>query len=762
MSETNVRRNRRSVWRSVMTVAIAVASVGFAGKSPVFASEPSGEPAPGSPARAAVESPQGASGYGDGGTLEVGVYYNNYSGGSYLPNTDDDALGFYNTLGAGGWNKKFAWGNYNAWENDWKRAALGGHENNWVDSVDFAFFSGHGGGTGTAYDALWGRNLSSPIFMGTHDNAYLTPGEAYRSYGDNDLEWAAFSACLILDDGSYPYWASTFYGMHGILGFKTVMWDVNIGTPLAQRIRWGWPMYQAWFGASDVAQPQSGNIARVIVNEYDCYFDKPQFNQVCADSYDSDYWVHQHKTGSEKAGKVDIKALNFEMPVFNVIEPLSDAAAELQYDKLGGKFGITETQPSALDGNSGLLHSTDGAGRDLTMDKQGVYYYLDQTSINKTITDAVTAGNAPEALLSPQAAKDIADTFLNANSLYLKDAYYYEVVTDTLSGQNISNADALDKFMTSGGMRAPGAELITPTVNISYEKTLLNQVLYSRKINYVAPGLSPSAAVTFSVQGPGARLKVFVDNSGKVIGTQGGWREVVETTNNANRPTVTVLDESQIRALYLALGDAVNLAPTTFNATSREILSATVGYYEKQQGAAVSQLIPVWILEAKLTNSDNVSASVANAPDAPDANSITTTVYIPASQTLLPPLAKITSNGGATVTVGLGTAISLTAADASKTLAQNGYDSSLSFSMGAPNYTYTWKLASTGRVLGTGQSVNYAPNLLDVGDNKEGVAPITVFLEVTDAAGQISKARQTVQVSGITSVKRVNLPFVLR
>ena len=65
-------------------------------------------------------------------------------------------------------------------------------------------------------------------------------------------------------------------------------------------------------------------------------------------------------------------------------------------------------------------------------------------------------------------------------------------------------------------------------------------------------------------------------------------------------------------------------------------------------------------------------------------------------------------------------------------------------------------------MLGTGQSVNYAATLLDVGDNKEGVAPITVFLEVSDAAGQISKARQTVQVSGITSVKKVNLPFVMR
>jgi hypothetical protein len=273
-------------------------------------------------------------------------------------------------------------------------------------------------------------------------------------------------------------------------------------------------------------------------------------------------------------------------------------------------------------------------------------------------------------------------------------------------------------------------------------------VLYSRKISYtVQSGLSAGQVVTFSVQGPGARLKVFVDNAGKVVGTQGGWREVVETATNANRPTVAVMEDAQARALYQALGESVNLAPTTFQAVTRTILNSTLAYYEQEQGVAMSQLIPSWVFDVVLAN---------------DTGSVTTTAYIPANAELLPPLAKITSNGGTTVTVSMGTAISLTAADASLTLAQNGLDSSLNFVAGKPAFTYTWKVATSGRVIGTGRSINYNSALADLVGTKGQLLPIPVMLEVKDANGQTSTATQNIVVTGISDVKTVYLPTVLR
>jgi len=95
-----------------------------------------------------IDEPVIAAGAGDDGILEVGVEYVNwYPGSGDLYGTDDDALGIYNELGAGGWTKRFAYGNGSAWEQDWKATWRpgGGTENVYVDTVDLAYFSGHGG-----------------------------------------------------------------------------------------------------------------------------------------------------------------------------------------------------------------------------------------------------------------------------------------------------------------------------------------------------------------------------------------------------------------------------------------------------------------------------------------------------------------------------------------------------------------------------------------------------------------------------------------
>ena len=73
--------------------------------------------------------------------LEIGVeYINDYPGWwNDLSKRDDDALGLYNSLGSAGWVKRFAYGNYWAWEEDFKRWSRGGTEWRYVDTVDLAY-----------------------------------------------------------------------------------------------------------------------------------------------------------------------------------------------------------------------------------------------------------------------------------------------------------------------------------------------------------------------------------------------------------------------------------------------------------------------------------------------------------------------------------------------------------------------------------------------------------------------------------------------
>lgn len=108
--------------------------------------------------------------------------------------TDDDAISLYNRLGACGWTKSFNWGDGAAWEQDWKGAAKpgGGTENSWVDSVDLAYFSGHG-------------NSSSFLFGSNIDDHNLT-------YNDCNMEWAIWtpsgSACQPAIRWQTPTWAT--------------------------------------------------------------------------------------------------------------------------------------------------------------------------------------------------------------------------------------------------------------------------------------------------------------------------------------------------------------------------------------------------------------------------------------------------------------------------------------------------------------------------------------------------------------------------
>ncbi|HIC89768.1 MAG TPA: hypothetical protein EYP04_10265, partial [Anaerolineae bacterium] len=492
--------------------------------------------------------------------LEIGVeYINDYPGWwNDLSKRDDDALGLYNSLGSAGWVKRFAYGNYWAWEEDFKRWSRGGTEWRYVDTVDLAYFSGHGG---RAWDWAFWRTLNALVFgVGgrNHDDPYLVPGDAYHAWGDDDMEWMGFSACELLSDRSRSYWASAMNRLHLILGYETKTYDVVFGPRFARYVRWGWTLPQAWFRASDDLQAHREVVARVLAEER-CHFNDRYYSS-CGDYWPNGwYWYWDHPVGSEPARMVTPEQVGGQMPLFQVTPPYmtTDLAEELAM-----AFGMTDA-PATLD-DEGFYVMYQGP-LNLTVDDQGLYSFinLDQLWIAPTSTLTTTSA------LREDEAWQIADAFLTAHNLMPADAQFDEVVPESMTEVGISEVPV---SLGATATYTDITEIISGTITIAW------QVIYSRIITYTPTGGDP---VAFSVQGPGAKLKVYVGNDGQVIGAMGGWRplEDVETLE-----TVEVISPEQMEHLFNVLEPTVNLMHTPYVADSVVITRATLGYFEQPAG----------------------------------------------------------------------------------------------------------------------------------------------------------------------------------
>jgi hypothetical protein len=658
------------------------------------------------------------------GKPEVGVEYTG------IPSWDTTARDFYNSLGRGGWTRRFAYGGYWAWEEDLKVYWRGGKEHRYIDTVDFGLFHGHGGGS---YDSVYRRHLKGPWFGHNHrhDDSFLVPGDAYRAWGDKDMEWMAMKGCQILNNASRPYWYGAMDRLHLIFGFKTNSYSTRwgrFGDKFARYVRWGYKLHQAWFRATDATQPHHRVIARVIAEDRCHYNDR--WYRSCGDRYhDGHYWYWDHRAGSEPARLVDPTDLDYEMPVYNV-QPSYLTTDDVS--ELAEAFGLGDA-PATLDEEEQVYRVTEG-DLDLTVDQQGLYSFINLDrlwSVTETMTSSVTTLDVADA-------RDIAHTFLVSNSLLPGDAQYYEVVPEELGEAEVTEIPSTT--VTSLGVTDSFTD-VQDTVSDTTVTTW--QVIYSRILTYTS---TEGDSVEFSVQGPGAKLKVYVAQDGEVIGAMGGWR-VLEDAATLN--TVNIITPSQMSSLFQELGDQVNLAPTLYNAETVTVTQSTVGYYENGSGVDQMSLTPSYIMELEME--DTVGGI------------LTSTAFVPASPSLMPPLASVTSYTETTPLVFVGDTITLTAADASQDLSALGYSGNLDFALGQAPYTYTWRLENTGEVLGAGQSITHEVTFGDyanLGRNYD--VPLSVVLEVTDASGNTSTSTRTFYFAETLDVRKVYLPAILR
>lgn len=718
-------------------------------------------------------APAAADGKINDSILEFGVWWvEDYppagAGGSDLPATRPDALGLRDYLTSNcktrlfgicfvnwptpQWTARFVYGNTNAWSTDWRRSANGGSENSYIDTIDLAYFAGHGSSSGI----IFGVGSPTPVTVSKND--------ALNSWGDRDLDWIGLAACNVLDDpvSNLQGWGEAMNGVRLIMGFKTVMNDVPHGVEFGKAIRDNYTMTQAWFRAADALQSQN-RVARVLA-EQQAYFDD-RWGQHTADTVvDWPKYFRTHTVGSEPARFVDAEAINYQMPILRV-QPLSLSESVQLSDTLGTAFGVTVSLPIS-DGKPllDIAFSLDGQ---LEMDVDaGLFIHTDTANLWKTESELsvmAAAGTAMQAI-DNDAAQRIADAFLQQNGLTRQDAEFYEVAEDTLT--------TMDQVVTASG----------ETVVTLDERITNYQVIYSRVL-YYSPSVSAGAVtqpVAFSVMGPGSKFKIYVAaeapvsasaadlarpvaQGGAVLGGMGGYRQLQMSPQAAaagQLELVSMLPETTIAKLfehfekYVAL-DQIPLSPE--HLISREIVSTTPAYWEGPMGFGQFELIPVYALEVKNTLSDTVGGTYV----------VSSTTYIPVEPSLMAPLARISTTADLNEPVTPGATIVFEALDASKSLVELGLDPDpandpLNFVLGSGEVTYAWYLneVSDETRLGTGRILNYVADPAKDFEGKDGGFGAQRILLVVEDTGKESEPKISQAVVTLQGVPPLYLPAV--
>jgi hypothetical protein len=727
-----------------------------------------------------TDAPDAGEGQANDGTREFGVWWvEDYApagaGGSDLPATRPDALGLRNYLTSTcklrilgvcwvnwpspPWTSRFVYGNTNAWSTDWRRSANGGSENFYIDTIDLAYFAGHGSANGI----LFGVGSPAP--------ATVTKNDGLTSWGTADADWLGLAACNVLDD---PYsnlqgWANAMNGVRLLLGFKTVMNDVPHGEEFGRYIRDGYSLTQAWFKAADKLQSQN-RVARVLAEEQ-AHFNDTAAHHGIGTPVDSDFYWWTHTVGSEPARNVDVAAIDGAMPVLRV-QPLGLDEAVSQVNNLGAAFGVDVSAPTTPTQNVSLrqivaetdvFYSQDGQ---LEMDNDyGLFLHADMANLwttDSALSRQADAGVAMQSI-DEEVARRVADAFLQQNGLARADAQFYEVAEDVLSFAPDARGANSDRS---------GAAVLDETMNY--------QVIYSRIISYTPTinGRAADAPVEFSVMGPGSKFKIYVSTQAPtrasfaefvdeaVIGGMGGYRAIqtpAEAAAARQLQMVQMLSMEVIAKLFANLEEIVALDQIPLSpdeVVSREIVSSTPAYWEGAIGFNQSELIPVYALE------------VRNTMRNPDESTyvVSSTTYIPVEAGYMAPLARISTTASLDTPLSPGAVIPLEALDASKTLVELGLDPSpddgapLNFVLGSGEVTYDWYLneVSENSKVGTGRFLNYTVDLVKGVDVKEGaIGTQRIILVVTDTAKD-SEPFTSQAVVTFQAVPPVFLPTVLR
>ena len=548
---------------------------------------------------------------GDDYKKEVGIeWVNDTRGDLWDTNFNDDSCNELDSrLINQGWSQKYVYVDNNAFETDLKNEMYGGSEDQNVDSVDIAMVCIQ---SIVAYDQRWQIPLDS-LFFGTRvDDNYLTPGDAFQAYGDQDLEWLAFDASSILSDQSKEFWALSMKGLHLLLGFQ----NYRVSNYFSEGGLWGRFMtgysvcsaprtvMQAWFLATDHSQPESV-CARVISHGYDAFNDYltgEGYVNPDPSLYTSKYYFDHCSTGAAYGG-MQVNPVQPEIGNVPVVEVVPrEVNEEFLSDAILPAFDL-QNEPICFDGMYyAVSQMVDGITLTLTIDKEtGGYSYQ---NLGKLWVSPHISPTLPSAVEAAQRIDDWIRTTpaLNLPAIGYRNAGYEYLVEEIVE---------LNQATTVTGIQQESNKV---PVDVS--------MTYPRQLTLAAGTSNGIQQVNFPVFGPGGRLKIYLGDGGEIIGVQGGSRDIRVTTEIVN-----ILDPDLVWKMYqadhgLALGEISYLADTITHATP------TLGYYEMAYPIHQSELIPVWKFPANF-----YAEGILLGENVP--------IYLPAANKYLPPQASI-------------------------------------------------------------------------------------------------------------------------
>jgi Family of unknown function (DUF6345) len=244
---------------------------------------------------------------------ELGVeWINAYDCLNGLTHEHTDAGGFYDELVQhDGWIGRFNWGDANAWEQDFKRPDKGGNADAWVDTVDIAYFTGHGSPSGFYF------RCDSPDDGLIECDHHSGPANGDLRLGADDLEWLALEVCNTLQMDAqigganrdvFDRWAGAFQGLHTMCSFTTVSLDLPTpGRYFAACLDGRWPtvmfglpewmfgrapmkVIDAWFTMAGMTQPAPYEAAVLYANTEG------------TDTHNDYVWDHGHVSADPRRG----------------------------------------------------------------------------------------------------------------------------------------------------------------------------------------------------------------------------------------------------------------------------------------------------------------------------------------------------------------------------------------------------------------------------------------------------------------------------
>ncbi len=204
--------------------------------------------------------PSAPTGAYDDGIKEVGV---EWVGLSYedrpLSGSEPDTGKFYHHMGSiGGYSQEFNWGEWNAWESDFRATENDGNDTEWIDAVDIVYYAGHG-------------NPNAISFTSDHDGEYADFPDL--KLGDGDLETLAMTSCNVLQFYNYyglnvfELWGPVLQGIHQVCGFATSAKNSHsMGLKFALYMTGLYPLpaltiMESWFRAGLEHQPSNAKVA---------------------------------------------------------------------------------------------------------------------------------------------------------------------------------------------------------------------------------------------------------------------------------------------------------------------------------------------------------------------------------------------------------------------------------------------------------------------------------------------------------------------